>query len=260
MQNLQIDIETEFVAIKDQLKSYLYRLSANKEDAEDLAHDSYIRVKEKIHTFKGNSSLKTWVFAIATNLAKDNQRVKNRWELEVQDHCKEAALANQHYQNRIISVFQNQPDKQFEISSHINYCFTCIAKNLDIEQQIVIILKEFYHFKRKEIAEIIGKTEGIIKHLLHDGRKELQMKYNQRCAMINKTGVCYQCAELNDFLQEKPDSELKIRRLGLSKEKDPKLNLNLRFQLINKINPLTGDAENLEDTILQILRETINDK
>lgn len=260
MQTKEINIETEFIAFQSQLESYLYRLSANREDAKDLLHDTYIKVKQKIATFQGNSSFKTWVFAIATNLAKDNQRVKNRWKLEVQDECKNASLSTPKYQQRIIDAFQNQTEQQFEIAEHINYCFACVAKNLNLEQQLAIILKEFYHFKRTEIAEILNKTEGVIKHLLFEGRKELQTRYEKRCALINKRGVCYQCAELNDFLQETPNSEEKIDKLGLSETNDAKSNLDIRFALINKINPLKSRASDLEDTVLQILREVIKDR
>lgn len=260
MHTKEINIEIEFIAFQEQLESYLYRLSANKEDAKDIVQDTYIKVKQKIITFKGESSFKTWCFSIATNLAKDNQRVKNRWKLEVQDDCKNASLSTPKYQQRIQTSFQNQTEQQFEIAEHINYCFTCIAKNLDLEEQIAVILKEFYQFKRIEIASILGKTEGIVKHLLFNGRKELQTKYENRCALINKKGVCHQCAELNDFLQETPNSKEKIKKLKLNRNNSPETNIDVRFKLINQINPLNGKASELEDTILQILREVTNDK
>jgi RNA polymerase sigma-70 factor, ECF subfamily len=258
--DITIDIDKEFLTIQSRLKSYLYRLSANKHDTEDLLHDTFVKVKEKIGTFKGKSSFKTWVFAIATNLAKDNRRIKNRWDMDAQDKCKEATMNSRECENSIISSFHSQTIKQFEIVEHINYCFTCIAKNLTLEQQITIILKEIYHFKSVEIAEIIEKTESIVKHHLYDARKELQTKYQQRCAMINKEGICYQCAELNDYLQQNPDSQQKIENLGLSENNNEKTNLDIRFSLINKINPLESNGASVEDTILQILREAIGDK
>ncbi|TMM57459.1 sigma-70 family RNA polymerase sigma factor [Maribacter algarum] len=254
------NVDSDFIAFQAQLESYLYRLSANKEDAKDLVQETYIRVKQKFDTFKGNSTFKTWCFSIATNLARDNQRVKNRWKLEVQDDCKNASLSIPKHQQKIISAFENQAEQQFEIAEHINYCFTCIAKNLNLEEQIAVILKEFYQFGRAEIAEILGKTEGVIKHLLFNGRKELQIKYEQRCALINKKGVCYQCAELNDFLQVKPNSQEKIKKLKLKERNNSETNLDFRFNLINQINPLNSKASELEDTILQILREVIDDK
>jgi RNA polymerase sigma-70 factor, ECF subfamily len=259
MESTQIDISTEFLGIKDKLTSYLYRLTANREDAEDLVHDTFLKVNEKIDSFQFRSTFKTWVFAIATNLAHDNKRVKNRWELDAQDKCKNAAATNTLYQERMINAFQSQTERQFDIAEHINYCFTCIAKNLSLEKQIAIILKEVYEFKREEIAEILKLSEGIVKHLLHDGRKELQEKYEQRCALINKTGVCYQCSQLSNYFEKNKNAETKIDKLGLSIKNTPETNLDARFELISRINPLTANGAKLEDTILQILRETIQD-
>jgi hypothetical protein len=78
--------------------------------------------------------------------------------------------------------------------------------------------------------------------------------------MINKNGICYQCAELNDTLQGYADSEQKIRGLGLTRNKKASKNLDIRFAIINKINPLEDNGASLEDTILQILRQAIGDK
>jgi RNA polymerase sigma-70 factor, ECF subfamily len=72
-------LTSEFEAIRKQLKSYIVRITASVADAEDIVQDTYIKAHEKLSTFKGESSLKTWLFAIATNLAKDNLRAKKRW-------------------------------------------------------------------------------------------------------------------------------------------------------------------------------------
>ncbi len=58
-----------FSEFQNQLKSYLYRLLANRNDAEDLTHDTFIKAFDKLHTFRGEASLKTWFFQIATNLS-----------------------------------------------------------------------------------------------------------------------------------------------------------------------------------------------
>ena len=82
--------EKEFIAFQPQLKSYLFRLTTCKQDSEDLTHETYIKALDKIDTFKGKSNLKTWVFAIATNLAKDHFRVKERWGEDWTDLVRDA--------------------------------------------------------------------------------------------------------------------------------------------------------------------------
>src|SRR5450432_2938108 len=87
----------EFEQSRGQLKSYILRITASVADAEDIVQDTYIKATEKLDTFKGQSSLKTWVFAIASNLTKDNLRARRRWVENVIDITKEAALSNQQF-------------------------------------------------------------------------------------------------------------------------------------------------------------------
>ena len=70
--------QTLFAEFQGQLKSYLYRLLTDRNDVDDLLHDTFIRAFDKISTFNQDSSLKTWVFKIATNLAYDHLRKLKR--------------------------------------------------------------------------------------------------------------------------------------------------------------------------------------
>lgn len=256
---MQINLPEQFEAISHDLRGYLYRLCANKEDVNDLLQDTYLKVNDNINSFKGASTFKTWVFAIATNLARDNKRVQNRWKVDAQDDCKTATMQSETHSSNLVKAFQSQTVNKFELAEHMNYCFTCLAKNLTLNQQIALILKEIYDFKRIEIANILNVTEGVVKHLLHDARTEINEKYHHRCAMINKQGICYQCAELSDFLEGNQNAADKIKALGMYIEKVKGETLDKRFEIISRINPFNTNGANLEDLIMQILRETIAD-
>ncbi|MGZ4034028.1 MAG: RNA polymerase sigma factor, partial [Bacteroidia bacterium] len=65
-------LNSEFESNIGQLKSYLLRITASVTDAEDIAQDTYVRAVDKLNTFRGESSLKTWLFTITSNIAKDN--------------------------------------------------------------------------------------------------------------------------------------------------------------------------------------------
>src|SRR6266498_6060343 len=87
----------EFESIAGQLKSFILRITASIADAEDIVHDTYIRALDKLHSFRGDSSLKTWLFTVASNLAKDNLRAQKRWTENVTDIGKETAKNSQHF-------------------------------------------------------------------------------------------------------------------------------------------------------------------
>src|ERR1700679_1272536 len=87
----------EFELATGKLKSYILRITASVPDAEDIVQDTYIRASENLDTFRGESSLNTWLFSIASNLAKDNLRARKRWAENVTDISREAALTDQKF-------------------------------------------------------------------------------------------------------------------------------------------------------------------
>jgi len=88
------ELITQFETFQGELKSFLLRMTASVQDAEDIIQDTYIKAQAKIHTFRGESSLKTWIFSIASNLAKDLLKSKKRWPETVTDICREEVLHN----------------------------------------------------------------------------------------------------------------------------------------------------------------------
>lgn len=71
------DFTAEFENIRPQLKSYILRMTASVQDTEDIVQDTWIKGSSNIASFKGESSIKTWIFSIASNLAIDNLRKRN---------------------------------------------------------------------------------------------------------------------------------------------------------------------------------------
>lgn len=60
----------EFETFQGELKSFLLRMTASVQDSEDIVQETYLNAQAKIDSFREESSLKTWVFAIASNLAR----------------------------------------------------------------------------------------------------------------------------------------------------------------------------------------------
>src|ERR1700753_4028991 len=144
--------QTLFAEFKNQLRSYLYRLLTDRNDVDDLLHDTFIRAFTKIGTFKQDSSLKTWVFKIATNLAYDHLRKLKRWPADAQDQGAILAIGTEEIGQSFRIVQQTANSGAYEMKEHIDFCFTCISKTLPIENQVALILKDIYDFQIKEIC------------------------------------------------------------------------------------------------------------
>ena len=240
---------TEFESARPQLKSYILRITASVEDTKDIVQDTFIKASLKLDTFRAESTVKTWIFTIASNIAKDNLRAKKRWTENVTDICKAKALANPNYFPEVMAINQTSPQGQFEIKEHITFCLTCISKSLPLEQQICILLKEVYDFKVSEIAEILQNTDAMVKYYLHTSRSKMVNIFEGRCALINKEGVCHQCSELNGIFNPKQNFEEEKNKIEFAKkanEPNREELLDLRFKIMKEIDPFNSNGSDLQ--------------
>jgi RNA polymerase sigma-70 factor, ECF subfamily len=251
-----------FSEFQNQLKSYLYRLVTDRNDAEDLTHDTFVKAFDKISTFKGNASLKTWVFTIATHLAYDHLQRYKRWSPDAQDKSKALALGNKNVYDAINLVSYASGEGAYDMKEHIDFCFTCISKTLPIENQVALILKDVYDFSVKDICLILDKTEGVVKHLLIDARETMVDVFDHRCALINKTGTCNQCSELNGVHNPKQNQQEELMKLELvkaSKKFNREELYEMRTQLVKAIDPVRGRGADLQDIIMKCTRQAIGE-
>lgn len=246
-----------FVVFQDQLKSYLYRLMANRSEAEDIAHDTFIRAYEKLYTFDQRSSLKTWVFQIATNLAYNLLKKRKRWSVDVSEQAKSLVINDQSLSGKIESVNRNSHFGSYDIKEHIDTCFTCISKTLPVENQIALLLKDVYDFSVKDIILIIDKSEGQVKYNIQKARKSMEDIFDNRCALVNKKGICHQCSELNGWFNPKQNQQialLKIKMVKDAKQKNKEELYKMRTALIKAINPLKSKGNELQEILLECNR------
>ncbi|KOY86325.1 RNA polymerase subunit sigma-24 [bacterium 336/3] len=254
--------QTLFAEFQNHLKSYLYRLLANRNDAEDITHDTFIKGFDKLSTFKGESSLKTWIFQIATHLAYNYLQRQKRWTPNVSEKAKKLVLENPSLRNEIVKVHETATDAKYDMKEHIDTCFTCISKNLPIENQIAIILKDVYDFSVSEICLILDKTEGVIKYLLQDGRKTMIDIFDNRCALINKNGVCHQCSELNGWFNPKENQQQALMELDMvkgSKKYNREELYYMRTTLIKVIDPLRSKGSELQEILMKCNRMAMDE-
>jgi len=254
--------QTLFAEFQDQLKSYLYRLLTDRDDVDDLTHDTFIRAFTRISTFNQESSLKTWVFKIGTNLAYDHLRKLKRWRPDAQDRAADLAISSEEIRQVFWMVHDTSPAGAYEMKEHIDYCFTCISKTLPIENQVALILKNIYDFQSKEIGLILEKTEAVIKHLLNDARNTMTDIFDHRCALINKNGVCHQCSHINGIFNPKQDQQEELMKLDLvkgSKKYNREELFTLRTMLVKAIDPLHASGTDFHDAIMRCLKTAIGE-
>ncbi|HAV76371.1 MAG TPA: RNA polymerase subunit sigma-24 [Anaerolineae bacterium] len=243
------DLTIEFETFQRELRSFLLRMTASVQDAEDIVQDTYIKAHARIKTFRGESSLKTWVFSIASNLAKDLLRSKQRWPENVTDICREEALGNRQFFQEAMQIRETSPQGKFEIKEHVAFCFTCVSKSLPLEQQLALLLKEVYGFTVKEIAQIIDQTDAMVKYYLHVSRNRMIEVFDHRCSLINKQGICHQCTELNGIFNPKQKAQEEVVKLEMARDAENKSKeqlFDLRMKILQELDPFDSGAAELQ--------------
>src|SRR6266700_6452297 len=95
------------------------------------------------------------------------------------------------------------------------------------------------------MAIILEKTEGAVKHLLHNGRQTMIGIFDKRCSLINKAGICHQCSELNGIFNPKHETQKELMELALVKEAGNRSKeelFDLRAKMIKAIDPLQSNG------------------
>jgi len=239
----------EFETFHGELKSFILRMTASVQDAEDIVQETYLKAHEKIDTFRGESSLKTWIFSIASNFARDLLRSKKRWPETVTDICREEALHNKQFFQEAMQIRETSPQGKFEIKEHIAFCFTCVSKSLPLEQHLALLLKEVYGFKVTEIATIINQTEAMVKYYLHVSRSRMIEIFDHRCSLINKQGICHQCTELNGIFNPKQKAQEELVKIEMAREAENKSKeelFDLRMKILQELDPFESGAAELQ--------------
>ncbi|HZT53380.1 MAG TPA: sigma-70 family RNA polymerase sigma factor [Gaiellaceae bacterium] len=153
----------------DRIYSYLHVSVGNRHDAEDLTTQTFLRMLEKIGSFRWQSApFSAWLFRIAHNLAMDHFRARRRWQPE-------ADVPEQ--------PGEEEPSAELAAMQTIGReSLLKLIERLSPEQQQVLTLKFVFNLANAEVAAILGKTEGAIKSLQHRALVSLEKQVERQGA------------------------------------------------------------------------------
>lgn len=156
------------------LLGWLFHACGSRDEAEDLAQETFARAYRKLRLYEGRSSFYTWLCRVAMNLLI-SQRRRKRIENQVTREGFEVAMS---------SVGQEQAvDQQMERSEIQQYVQAAIAM-LDVERRTVILLRDFDGMDYEQIAETLEIPVGTVRSRLHRARLELKSILEQRIGQL----------------------------------------------------------------------------
>lgn len=148
----------------------IYHMTANHEDANDLAQDSFIKAYQALKSFKGDSSFYTWLYRIAVNKAINfiKQR-RNRVNMSLND----LDVQTEHDPDLVALISHKTPRREVALAELQEKLNAAILK-LSEQHRAVVVLHDIQGLPHEEIAEIIGCNTGTVRSRLFYARQQLQ--------------------------------------------------------------------------------------
>jgi RNA polymerase sigma-70 factor (ECF subfamily) len=179
------------------LRGVIRRMVGHPEDTSDLVQDTLERALARLESFRGSAEFATWLHAIGIRLAIDHLRERRRWRWDAQEHVRHYLHETVERDHGVEAAFST-PGFVFDVREHVAFCFTCVARSLEPEEQAALVLRDVLGYSNQEAADMLGLSEPVLRHRLAAARGGMQQRFEGLCAIVNQRGVCYQCAGLRE--------------------------------------------------------------
>jgi len=156
---------------RERLYGVVYNLTSNREDANDITQEAFIKAFRSISSFKGKSSFFTWLYRIAVNTSISHLKKNRRRRFFSFDNIDEEQIGNSEILDKLTARSRaERPALLKELQEKLNEAL----QTLSIKHRTVVVLFEVEGLSHAEIAEITKTTEGTVRSRLHYAKEHLQ--------------------------------------------------------------------------------------
>jgi RNA polymerase sigma-70 factor (ECF subfamily) len=155
---------------QERIYATVYHMTANHEDANDLAQEAFIKAFQALRSFKGGSSFYTWIYRIAVNKTINflkQRRNKSQMSLDDLDFNAE------HDPDLVALVSEKTPRREVglaELQEKLNAAMLRLSE----PHRLVVTLHDVQGLSHEEIAEIMDCNIGTVRSRLFYARQQLQ--------------------------------------------------------------------------------------
>ncbi len=178
------DLEVQLEQYRKELTGYCYRMLGSTFEAEDAVQETMVRAWRSFDRFEGRSSLRSWLYSIATNVCLDmlngSQRRARPMDL-AEPKTAEGPLGNvlpeatwiQPMPDSNILPEGNDPADLAVERDSVRLAFVAALQHLPPRQRAVLILREVLRWKATEVAELLDTTVVSVNSALQRARATL---------------------------------------------------------------------------------------
>ncbi|WP_269542667.1 RNA polymerase sigma factor [Cerasicoccus fimbriatus] len=155
---------------RERLFSVVYNLTSNRDDANDLTQEAFIRAFRSISKFKGKSSFFTWLYRIAVNTTITHLKRSRKRRFFSFEQMDEEGPASAKLESLASRAKTDKPTYMRELQEKLNDAL----QKLSVKHRTVVVLYEIEGLSHQEIAEITKTSEGTVRSRLHYAKQQLR--------------------------------------------------------------------------------------
>ena len=172
---------------RPEIHAHCYRMLGSLHDADDAVQDTLLRAWRALPRFRGDSSERTWLYRIATNVCLDMIALRRKRILPVDygpptplgaappERLLPAGAAIEPYPDEAIGVADGAagPEARFERRESLELAFVAALQHLPARQRAALVLRDVLGFSAKESASALATTVPAVNGALRRARKAL---------------------------------------------------------------------------------------
>ncbi|PWI17655.1 RNA polymerase subunit sigma-70 [Streptomyces sp. Act143] len=178
------DLDIRLEKHRVELTGYCYRMLGSSFEAEDAVQDTMVRAWRSYEKFEGRSSLRSWLYRIATNVCLDMLTASNKrarpMDLTESTPLAQAALSPRPDNTwlepmpdaRVLPTVED-PAEAAVAKESVRLAFMAALQQLPPKQRAVLILREVLAWKASEVAELLGTSVASVNSALQRARATL---------------------------------------------------------------------------------------
>src|SRR3954452_10509752 len=161
-----------------ELQVHCYRMLASLQDAEDALQETLLSAWLGLDGFEERSSVRTWLYRVATNRCLNMLRSSSRRPIAVEPlptwppeptHLGEVAWL-QPYPDALLADVEPGPEARYESREAISLAFITAVQLLPPNQRAVLLLRDVLGYRAAETADLLGLTEDAVNGALKRAR------------------------------------------------------------------------------------------
>jgi RNA polymerase sigma-70 factor (TIGR02960 family) len=171
---------------RGELQLHCYRILGSVQEAEDLLQETLLAAWRGLERFDGRSSLRTWLYRIATNRCLNALRDKGRRPREVQSIAeppkptrRSEPIWLEPYPDALLDTVADtspEPEARYELKEAVGLAFVTGLQHLPPRQRAVLVLRDVLAFRATEVAEMLQSSEAAVKGALQRARAALETR------------------------------------------------------------------------------------